>query len=511
MSFFSEQLQKAQPGISGIVGYLNQLKQERENQAMYERLRPILEKMSAPTQVQQTIPGQALPNMANVMPTPQTPGLPQAQGQQPQNLQTPDKTVTQNIPAANDYGGMFNALVQGGMLAPQALGYVQNLRQQDIQNELKNIQEQSNLQYRNLQERNITSEIGARNKPVIKQEMQSDGKVHNVAYSGFDSASGTYANKQVLDVIGNAGQNVSKPAFKVLMSGNQPHLFALNSDAQGNVTKRQDLGIAGSTSQMNQGTLTPEAIDAWGTYAAQTGSMPAMGFGMQQVRAQILNNAADKLRTQGGSLAANKMVYDGSKQSFVTMKKLQSGMQTWAGNVQQNIQAALNVSANLRRTNSTALNKMVQGWQRNATTVPGLTQFELYIYTIARDYAKVSTGATSGAMLTDSATKAATSLINAAQSPQNFEAATEAINNDLGFQLNSVQGTLDKLRNNLQDFAPQGNQQPSQQSQQQTQSQGGQPKTISLDAAKKAWGNAVQGYTDDELKQYLRSIGYTVQ
>ncbi len=135
MSFFAEQLQKAQPSVNQITNLLGQVRQQRQQQAMYNRLYPIIQKWSQPTT--ETIPGQQVPNFGNIVPNP---GPINLQGQQPSTLQLPSKTMTTEAP--NDYAGILNALVQGGLNPLQGFGTVGSLREQDIQNQAKAIQEQ---------------------------------------------------------------------------------------------------------------------------------------------------------------------------------------------------------------------------------------------------------------------------------------------------------------------------------------------------------------------------------
>jgi hypothetical protein len=102
------------------------------------------------------------------------------------------------------------------------------------------------------------------------------------------------------------------------------------------------------------------------------------------------------------------------------------------------------------RTDSAWINQVANNFVRGATPAANLTQFEVYIYTAAREYAKVVSGsAASVAGLTDSAGREASKLLNAAQSPEAFAAAVQAMQNDMANvvknqqkQLAGVSGTI---------------------------------------------------------------------
>jgi hypothetical protein len=90
---------------------------------------------------------------------------------------------------------------------------------------------------------------------------------------------------------------------------------------------------------------------------------------------------------------------------------------------------ALNQSDKVIRTGIPIVNRYTQwAFGQALTGRKELTRFETYIYTAAREYAKVTSGGAMSAQgLTDSASREAEKLLNAAQTPQAFKAAIEAM------------------------------------------------------------------------------------
>ena len=90
----------------------------------------------------------------------------------------------------------------------------------------------------------------------------------------------------------------------------------------------------------------------------------------------------------------------------------------------------------LPRTNAKIVNALVQAAQGNFTAAKDLSQTELYVYTAARDYAKVSSGsAASVAGLTDAATAAANRILSASQSPAAMNAVIDGMQREMNVQI----------------------------------------------------------------------------
>jgi hypothetical protein len=100
----------------------------------------------------------------------------------------------------------------------------------------------------------------------------------------------------------------------------------------------------------------------------------------------------------------------------------------------------------LPRSNAKVVNALVQYFQGNLTAATGLSQTELYVYTAARDYAKVSSGSSASiAGLTDAATKAASNILSASQAPAVMNTVIQGMQNEMQTQLiaqwNQIQAT----------------------------------------------------------------------
>jgi hypothetical protein len=116
-----------------------------------------------------------------------------------------------------------------------------------------------------------------------------------------------------------------------------------------------------------------------------------------------------------------------------------------------NADLVMKANVQVGRTDMPFVNAIAQRFAKGASSTPGLTDFEVKIYTFAREYAKVVSGsAASIAGLTDTAAKEAASLFNAAQTPDTLKAAIEAAQADMDNVISqsdtTVQGLTDTLR-----------------------------------------------------------------
>lgn len=196
--------------------------------------------------------------------------------------------------------------------------------------------------------------------------------------------------------------------------------------------------------------LTPAGLDAAALAYAKTGQLPPMGMGKAgaAVRTRIINRAAEKYGgTDPLDVAANKATYAANQGSLTQLTKIANATDAFAKTASDNLDLAVQQSGNVPRTGSRLVNRYLQWAQGELTPAEGLSQFETYIYTAAREYAKVTSGGAMSAQgLTDSAAREATKLLNAAMSPKAFSAAVKAMKDDMA----NVQSNYKKQIGQLQ-------------------------------------------------------------
>lgn len=182
--------------------------------------------------------------------------------------------------------------------------------------------------------------------------------------------------------------------------------------------------------------LTPNSLYQSAVEFALTKSMPPTGFGQaaraQAVRSQIPNKAAALAAAAGTTYPALQAEYRANATALNRLVPQAQATANFANTARDNIDLALAESPNVARTGAKLVNRYAQWAQGELTPATGLSKLETYIYTAAREYAKVTSGgALSAQGLTDSAQKEAQKLMNAAQAPETLAAVADAMKNDM--------------------------------------------------------------------------------
>lgn len=214
------------------------------------------------------------------------------------------------------------------------------------------------------------------------------------------------------------------------------------------------VGADASAIDKKTGLSSGAMYDAAVTYIT-TGQFPPTGMGStpraQNVRAGVLNTASAIAGNAGKDIPSLRAEYGALSGSLKKRLPTINATVTASKTADDNLDLALKQSAAVSRTGSPLVNRYLQWANGHALTGnPALTEFETYIYTAAREYAKVTSGGAASAQgLTDSASKEAERLLNAAQTPQAFAAAVTAMRNDMknvvGQQRNELARTSGSL------------------------------------------------------------------
>lgn len=190
----------------------------------------------------------------------------------------------------------------------------------------------------------------------------------------------------------------------------------------------------------------------------QFGRLPPLGRGgigspagrdfMLAVGEELTKQAANG--NDVSNLGANEAINKTVASTLSKARSTYTMVNTSANIADKNLELAMQASPNVTRTDSHWINEKMQGFLKGASSQPGLTDFEVKIYTAAREYAKVSTGSSASvAELSAEATKQVQALLNAAQAPETFAAAVGAMRDDMGSILSSNNETIGALEAQL--------------------------------------------------------------
>lgn len=185
---------------------------------------------------------------------------------------------------------------------------------------------------------------------------------------------------------------------------------------------------------------TPAAIiQNSAAYALQGGNLQQFVGGLsakdpktQRIKNAIDNKASALAYAAGTDLPTLRKDYKADTKLAGELAPRYAFTSAAANTADVNIDLAIKESPKVNRTDSAFINNIILKYQKDFTKATELSKFEVYIYTIAREYGKVVSGSASSiAGLTDTQTKASELLLAARQSPEAFAAATEAMKNDM--------------------------------------------------------------------------------
>lgn len=200
-------------------------------------------------------------------------------------------------------------------------------------------------------------------------------------------------------------------------------------------------------------TLSPEAIKmAAFTYRA-TKQMPAsLGRGGAAQQA-ILNEAARQNEEEHQTTAdmiSHQADYTSSAKALGTMTTQRAQIGAFEGTVNDGIglirKLAVKGSA---QSGIPVVNAWIQAGRKSVQGDPDVTAFNNAIQTTTNEYAKVVSGASNGAVTSDTARAHAAELINNAMTPEALEAALQVLQKEMAFRTSNMDKTIETLKSHM--------------------------------------------------------------
>ena len=193
--------------------------------------------------------------------------------------------------------------------------------------------------------------------------------------------------------------------------------------------------------------LNDDAVTQNAVRYNQTGELPSLGMGASgaEARARIINRAAEL----GGDIAGNRAGYAANKGALTSMERLNAQVSSFEATARKNLDLALQQSALVDRTGSPMLNRISQAVKTNVWGDPELQAFHTAVLTAANEYAKVVTGQTGGAAVSDAARREVQTLLDTAQNPKQFKAAVDVMKQEMANRVGSLEEELKRLQGNL--------------------------------------------------------------
>lgn len=178
-------------------------------------------------------------------------------------------------------------------------------------------------------------------------------------------------------------------------------------------------GVVGGEPEYTQG-----GIDLAAEQFLATGALPALGMGKTKVRADIINKAADiaaQKNLKAEDVASSRASFKADATSLAQISKQRDFALAFEKTANSNLDIADSWSDKVGRTGSPVINNLWLKVKGKYAGDPDTLAFEAAIKTAANEYAKVVTGQTGGAAVSDSARAETDRMLNSAYSPEAFK------------------------------------------------------------------------------------------
>lgn len=276
---------------------------------------------------------------------------------------------------------------------------------------------------------------------------------------------------EALDILNNPESNpAQKKAAQAVLDEQDAKLRKGKAEADKAVREQSDLSgpviferpepKTGNKVEPTTG-LTFNAIYQYGKENALTGRMPSIGLGSTgkagNRRDAIMNSAAAQAAAAGVDLPTLQAEYKANEKALGLLVPRYNISSAAAMAAIDNLDLSLGQSRTVSRTDSAWVNSIIQKYQSNFTEAKELSRFETYIYTAAREYAKVvSGGAASAQGLTDTASREAERLLNVAKTPGGLESSIEAMKKDMENVIDRQLGQINSISSTISSFFSEG-------------------------------------------------------
>lgn len=168
------------------------------------------------------------------------------------------------------------------------------------------------------------------------------------------------------------------------------------------------------------GDLTGDALDTAAQDYRRTGKLPPLARD-NATKMKIMNRSAELARAEGNDAAATVLDRQNFKANQLALNKVTSQKNmvgSFEKTFEKNLQLTEQLSKNVDRTGSPLINRGLQAWRTGVAGDPDTKAFMNALTTARDEYAKILSGATGAAGITDSARHEAEQLFSTIDSPE---------------------------------------------------------------------------------------------
>jgi hypothetical protein len=187
--------------------------------------------------------------------------------------------------------------------------------------------------------------------------------------------------------------------------------------------------------------LSDDGVDVAARNFNATGKFPALSRS-PEIIARILDRASDLQKESGKSaeqILDEQQQFRANETSLKAIEKQRTLVSAFEKTAQKNMDLAVELGKKVGRTGSPIVNRGLINFRQKITGDPATSQFVNAIIASRTEYAKVLSGATGAAGITDSARTEAEELFNKATSQKTLEAVVQTAKQEMKNRLDSFE------------------------------------------------------------------------
>lgn len=181
--------------------------------------------------------------------------------------------------------------------------------------------------------------------------------------------------------------------------------------------------------------LSPEGIDLAAQEYLNTGKLPAgMGGAQTGMNSKIISRAAAIAAANGNdaqAAALNRASFKSAQTGLTALTKQRTLVGAFERTALKNLEIAVDESAKVDRTGVPALNRWLLAGKKNLTGDVEVGRFNAALTSALNEYAKVLSGATGAAGISDAARREAEELLSTANTPEQVTGIVEIMKREM--------------------------------------------------------------------------------
>lgn len=209
------------------------------------------------------------------------------------------------------------------------------------------------------------------------------------------------------------------------------------------------------TSKPAQGSAVDEAtVNFYADKIAAGGDLPALGSGKESAewRRRILARAAEIQRgagVSGGNSNLAQADVRANRSALLQAQKQYTATVGFEDTLQRNVKEVLRLAPQGVGGSAPIFNRWIQAGRKSISGDPAVSAFNVAINTAANEYAKLASGASGGAVTSDSARHEAMEILNNAQTLPQLQAAIRQMQIDGHNRVLALDTQIKRLRGNI--------------------------------------------------------------